>query len=147
MATVAAVYTIEPFKRTAEKIMKPEKYEKIKRPKPESKRVWASLTKEPEAIINEAFDEGLYRDSNQEKNWVALVDGNKTQLQLIKELSQHYKKDVTIILDLIHVIEYLWKAAFAFHTPTSKEAEDWVEKRILRIRDRKIEFCGFRNAP
>lgn len=101
MATVAAVYTIEPFKRTAEQIMKPEEYEKPQRPKPESKRVWANLTKEPEAIIKEAFDQGLYRDSNKQKTLLALVDGNKTQLRLLKELSQQYKKDVTIILDLI----------------------------------------------
>ena len=40
---------------------------------------------------------------------------------------------LTIILDIIHVIEYLWKAAFVFHSPTSQQAEDWVSACLLRI--------------
>jgi hypothetical protein len=30
---------------------------------------------------------------------------------------------VTLILDLFHVLEYLWAAAFAFHAAGSAEAE------------------------
>lgn len=36
-----------------------------------------------------------------------------------------------IILDFIHVLEYLWKAAYCFHPVTSKEAEEWVQARAL----------------
>ena len=42
MATVAAVYTINPFIRTAAQIINPKQAEGIKRPKPQAKRVWAS---------------------------------------------------------------------------------------------------------
>ena len=133
MATVAAVYTIKPFRRTASQIVNPQESQKIKAPRPESKRVWASLVKEPEQVISEAFDEALHRDPDRQKNWVALVDGNQTQLRLLKQLAQKHHIRLTIILDLIHVIEYLWKATFVFHSPSSQQAEDWESERLLRI--------------
>ena len=45
--------------------------------------MWASLQKEPKEVIGEIFDEALSRDPNQQKQWIALVDGNKTQLDLL----------------------------------------------------------------
>jgi hypothetical protein len=41
--------------------------------------------------------------------------------------------EVTIVLDFIHVLEYVWKAAFCFFTPGSEAAETWVMERALRI--------------
>jgi hypothetical protein len=40
---------------------------------------------------------------------------------------------VTLILDFIQVLEYLWKAAFCFHTEGSEAAEAWVAGRALQI--------------
>jgi hypothetical protein len=40
---------------------------------------------------------------------------------------------VTIVLDIIHVIEYLWKAAYVFHDDGTEEAERWVEQRLLAL--------------
>jgi hypothetical protein len=59
MATVASVYTINPFVRTAQQIVNPEEEDKknLKRPRPQGKRVWASLVKEPEQVLKEAFAE------------------------------------------------------------------------------------------
>lgn len=142
MATVAAVYTIKPFLRTAAQIVKPKESQDIKNPRHEAKRVWASLVKEPETIIAEAFDEALYRDPHQQKNWVALVDGNKTQLRLLKQLAQKHHIHLTIVLDLIHVIEYLWKAAFVFYSPSSQQTEDWVSERLLRILEGKSSLVA-----
>jgi hypothetical protein len=142
MATVAAVYTIEPFVRTAQQIVNPKEQENLKCPRPQGKRVWASLVKEPETIISEAFDEALNRAPNQQKNWVALVDGNKTQLRLLKQLARKHKIKLTIILDIIHVIEYLWKAAFVFSSPSSKQTEDWVSLRLLHILEGKSSLVA-----
>ena len=54
MATVAAVYTIEPFERTPEQvyanIMQRLRLVELKRPRPEHKRVWASLQREPKEV-------------------------------------------------------------------------------------------------
>jgi len=41
--------------------------------------------------------------------------------------------NVTLILDLLHVLEKLWKAAYVFHAEGSLEAELWVLDRTLRI--------------
>ncbi|AFZ04614.1 ISKra4-like element ISCasp3 family transposase [Calothrix sp. PCC 6303] len=139
MATVASVYTINPFVRTAQQIVNPEEEDKknLKRPRPQGKRVWASLVKEPEQVLKEAFDEALHRDPNHQKHFCALVDGNKTQLSLLNKFARQHNLKLTIVLDIIHVIEYLWKAAFAFYENTSKEAEAWVSKRLLLILEGK----------
>ena len=137
MATVAAVYTIEPFERKPEQVfanvMQRLRLVELKRPRPEQKRVWASLEKEPKEVIGEAFSEALRRDPKQKKQWVALVDGNKTQLDLLKHYAQKHSLEITIILDLMHVLSYLWKAAYAFFPEGSKESEEWVAKRFLRL--------------
>jgi len=38
-----------------------------------------------------------------------------------------------LILDLLHVLEKLWKAAYVFHAEGSLEAEQWVRLRAQRI--------------
>lgn len=137
MATVAAVYTIDPWVRTPQDIINKKESENQTAPKPVAKRVWASLEKEPETVMEEMFAEAICRDINKEKKWVALVDGNKTQLRLLQKLAKKEKIELTIILDLIHVIEYLWKAAYVFYAPSSQEAENWVTKQLGYILEGK----------
>ncbi len=137
MATVAAVYTIEPFERTPEQVeanlMGRLRLVKPQRPRPEQKRVWASLQKDPKEVIGEVFSEALGRDPNQQKQWIALVDGNKTQLDLLQQYAEKHSIQLTIILDLMHVLSYLWKAAHAFFQQGSKESEEWVQQRLLKL--------------
>ncbi len=61
------------------------------------------------------------------------INGNKTQLNLLNQLAQKQQISLTIILEIIHVIEDLWKAAFIFHSPSSPQAENWVSESWLRI--------------
>ena len=137
MATVAAVYTVKRFERTSEQvyanIMQRLRLVKPQRPRPEQKRVWASLQKEPKEVIGQVFDEALGRDLHQQKQWIALVDGNKTQLDLLQQYAQKYSLQLTIILDLMHVLSYLWKAAHAFFPQGSQESEEWVQQRLLKL--------------
>jgi hypothetical protein len=73
MATVASVYTINPFVRTAQQIVNPsDEDKKIKRPRPIGKRVWASLVKQPEIVISEAFDEGITSRPKQTKTFLCI---------------------------------------------------------------------------
>ena len=139
MATVASVYTIEPNIRTPEMILGGlQGADKApKRPKPVKKRVWASVSKTPQAVINEAFAEGLRRDPEHKKRWVAVVDGNKTQLTLLRKLATRYGVELTIVLDVIHVTEYLWKAARVFHAEADPKGEAWVDERLMRILEGK----------
>jgi hypothetical protein len=136
MSTVAAVYTIEPFIRTPEQIVRelaPVHEAPPPRPRPEDKRVWASVKHPPETIINQAFEEAERRDPKHSKEWIALVDGNETQLDFLRLAAKDYGVELVIILDLIHVLEYLWKAAWAFHFAGDAAAESWVGERLAEI--------------
>jgi hypothetical protein len=132
MATVAAVYTIAPFMRTAEELVdSSSSHLGPPRPRPEQKRVWASLEKEPEQVIEQALAEARHRDPNHKKTWVALVDGNKNQIRILKSKAKKNGLDLTIVVDLINVIEYLWDAARVFHPASGPELENCVRHRLL----------------
>lgn len=137
MATVAAVYTIAPCVRTPEEVARRlapvRAVDAARRPRPEHKRVWASLAHPPEAVLAEAFREAEARDPGRTKTWVAVVDGNKPQLACLQKLARQREIALTIVLDIIHVVEYLWKAALAFHAEGSPDLEAWVTARLLQI--------------
>lgn len=135
MASVAAVYTIEPFVRTPEDILAP--VEKVSqeapRPRPQHKRVWASLERTPEEVITAMFDEAEHRDPQRQKTWVALVDGNLTQLEILLKVADKRRVALRILVDFIHVAQYVWKAASAFY-PADREKQDaWTLPRLLEI--------------
>jgi hypothetical protein len=138
MATVAAVYTVPPYVRTPEQVLEAVARTQAERPdpsrpRPERKRVWASVEQEPDDVLVEAFREALDRDQTGEKQWVAVVDGNETQIGILEQLAEAHGIELTIILDLFHVLEYLWKAAHAFASEGSAALEKWVLERVLEI--------------
>jgi hypothetical protein len=138
MAQVAAVYSIAPFPRTPQDIvheLRPvqDVAAKKQRPKPVNKRVWSSIAKEPMEVVREAFREAKQRDPERRRPWVVLVDGNEAQLQLVYLAAAEVGVEVTVILDVIHVLEYLWKAAYCFHKDGTPEAEGWVTKRLMML--------------
>jgi hypothetical protein len=138
MAEVAAVYAIEPHVRVPEDIVRDlrpvQDVESSKRrPKPSGKRVWASVERDAERVIEEAFEEASRRDPERKRRWVVLVDGQEGQLSLIETVAARMGVQVTIVLDIIHVLEYLWRAAYCFHPDGSHEAEQWVQKRLLML--------------
>ncbi len=143
MALVAAVFTVATWLRTPDDVIAGlrsvrgvEPADRPPRPRPEHKRVWASIERPAEQVIREAFDEGLTRDPNLAKRWVVVVDGQKSQLQRIQKEAKRRGIELTIVLDFIHVLEYLWKAARVFNAEASPEAEEWVLERLRRI------LCG-----
>jgi hypothetical protein len=136
MGTVAAVYTMAPFVRTPEEIVRELQplHEPVpKWPRPEEKRVWASVEQAPPEVIDQAFAEAARRDPKHAKQWVALVDGNPTQLKLVQVAAADYGVELVIILDLIHVLEYLWKAAWVLHGEGDPAAEAWVSTHLKEI--------------
>jgi hypothetical protein len=90
--------------------------------------VWASLLKGKTAVIQEVAEEMARRDPSQSLTRLALTDGERAlQIRVEKKLN------VTLILDLMHVLEKLWKAAYVFHAEGSLEADLWVLDRTLQI--------------
>src|SRR5262249_9813119 len=136
MATVATVYTIAPWVRTPADILRELQSAPLAAtacPRPEAKRVWASVAQPMADVIRQAFEEARRRDPQHTKQWVALVDGNPTQLGLLSEMATEYNVELRIELDLIHVLEYVWKAAKAFHPLAPLEAETWVTARLEEL--------------
>ena len=134
MATVAAVHDIEAHKRSAEEVMGlcPDEGPSS-RPRATNKRVWASVEREQEDVIGDMFEEALRRDPEMKRSWAILVDGGEKQLDLVLGCIRRYRPDVSLILDFIHVLEYLWKAAYSFHCVGTVESENWVAERALKI--------------
>jgi hypothetical protein len=139
MAQVATVYSIAPFTRTPGDIvhtLRDASELDTRRPRPTDKRVWASVEKSCRAVIREAFDEALRRDPEQKRRWVVLVDGEPKQLRAVKAEARRAGVQVTILADLIHVIEYIWSAARALFGGSNSKAEKWVADRLLAL------LCG-----
>jgi len=135
MAQVAAVYTAQPHVRSAESIMKLKKDDNLvpfKAPI-RNKRVWASVEREAEAVIHEAFLEALQRDPLQKREWVVLIDGLPHQIKLINKVMKALKVKATIVMDFIHVLEYLWKAAWCIYEKGDALVEDWIAKQAVKI--------------
>lgn len=136
MAQVAAVYTIAPFVRTPEQIvgeLRDELHAVVKRPRPEEKRLWASLVDDPIEVMDDMFAEALRRDPKLKKRWLGLVDGNADQIACFEKLAEAYGVELTIILDFIHVASYVWKAGFALLGRENGEAAEWVRERLGEI--------------
>lgn len=142
MATVAAVYTVAPVVRSAEEVMRgltgvgpvqDAAAPKPPRPRPRDKRVWASLEKDPQEVVTEVFEEAMRRDPQRQQRWVTLVDGDPTQLRRLRQHIGRLGLAVTIVLDIVHVAQYLWAAALAFCVEGSRERELWVAERLVEI--------------
>lgn len=137
MATVAAIYEVDPYPRTAEQIMGLDKTETL-RPKVRNKRVWASLRQSPDAVIEALFAEAQRRDPRHERTWLVLVDGQETQLKDVGAAIARHRADTVVIQDFVHALEYLWKAAYCFYADGSEEAEAWVMEHALALLDGKV---------
>jgi hypothetical protein len=132
MATVASVYSTPSYIRQPTDIIGEER-DPPKRPAIVNKRVWASVRHDAKTVINSAFEEAAKRDPLHQRDWVVLIDGELHQLEYIQAAARQEKVDITAVLDFIHVLEYVWKAALCFFNSGSDEAENWVRERALRI--------------
>ena len=133
-ATVAAVFAKAPFVRTPQMIIDSlfpagvKAASKQPAPKPEHKRVWVSLQKSKSDLIEEVRQEVLRRDPGGLMTLVALTDGERAfQKRVVKSMK------VTLILDLIHVLERVWTAAHVFQPEGSAEAEVYAKLMASRI--------------
>jgi hypothetical protein len=137
MAQVAAVYDIAPFVRrpvdVAFDIKRLPDEARPQRPRPSNKRVWASVKNDGRTVIEDAFAEALARDPQQERRWAVLIDGAEAQLANVLAAAEKFGVKVTVILDVIHVVERLWRASLSFHAEGTTAAEEWVAERFLAV--------------
>lgn len=139
MACVGGVYTIEPFVRTAEDVVDEVLRDQCKpdRPAPCHKQLRAELTREIDGVEVNAkarifswFAEQMKARNPKDRKLAACVmDGERALWRMLGAMVP----GVLCILDLFHVLEYLWQAAHCFHPENSPQAKTFVTDRLLRL--------------
>jgi hypothetical protein len=99
----------------------------------QNKRGWASGERDAKDVIDELFEEALRRDPQQDRQWVVVVDGEPHQLARIQAAARRHEVSVTIVVDFIHGLEYLWDAARGLYPGDAAAAEAWVQARALKV--------------
>ena len=118
MATVTAVYDAVPVPRTAADVLPATGTERAARrpgPRATGRTVDASLQHTTAEMVTTMFDRAAARDPGHRRRWIVLVDGANHQLDCIQQEAGARRVDVDIVVDFIHVLEYLWKAAEDLH--------------------------------
>lgn len=151
MAVVGSVYTVAPYERNAEDVLRalfrhrsndpPPKPDK--RPKPQNKRVRASLRRD-EADTTELSMEDIFgwlgkevqqRNPLGQNDVVVLMDGQKSLWTSAEQYIEGAVNGIKVvpILDLLHASSYAWSAAHLFHPKDSPAALNFAKDRIGRI--------------
>jgi hypothetical protein len=136
MAETGCVYDARPAPRTPEQIMNPGQDTAARRDGPRqavNRRYFIDIAADRAHTISTIFDEAQRRDPVTARTWIALIDGDNHQISLFRAQAADRGVTVTILIDFIHVLEYLWKAAWCFHAPRDPAIEDWVRAQALDI--------------
>jgi hypothetical protein len=142
MATLGVVYDAEPAPRRAHDVIcvpaataegRSDQRRSRIGPKAQAKWLTGSVTADSEQVIAAVFDQATQRDPSHRRTWVVLVDGARHQLDLVRAEASRRGVTVHILIDLIHVLEYLWKAAWCLHADGDPHAEAWVATHAISI--------------
>jgi hypothetical protein len=140
-AVVTAIYTIEPYDRTPQEVAdalvrhpardeeaQSTDYSRVKRPTPVGKEVRATLDGK-DVAFERLTRRVAQREGEHIQHRVALTDGAESlQRQVTDRLSTF-----TLILDIIHAVEYLWQAVNALLGEKNPDRTAWVEEHLLLI--------------
>jgi len=130
-AIAIALYTIEPYQRTAREVVNA-LFKKTAppnpRPVPRHKQVLASLQGKQRTVARLAVW-AARRSGEHIREQVALTDGAASLQNQIRAKLPGF----TLVLDMIHVDEYLWKAGAAIYGETDPRRALWVETHLLNI--------------
>jgi hypothetical protein len=142
MATLGVVYDATPAPRRAHDVIcvpaataEGRSGQRPRRigPKAQAKWLTGSITQSSEQVIKAVFDQAEQRDPTHRRTWVVLVDGARHQLDLVGAEAARRGVRVHILIDLIHVMEYLWKAAWCLHADGDPHTEAWVATHAISI--------------
>lgn len=137
MAIVTANWGQERQVRTVEQVLanldRQPGTKKPRGPRPHDKRVNASIQKSQAQGISEMFDEMQRRDPERQRKAVVLLDGEGRQLKQVERQAESRGLTITIILDLIHVIHYLWLASNTLCDKNATQTEALVRTYLARL--------------
>lgn len=134
MAEVGALYDVAPVVRSPSDIIgRQDGAPRPPAPKACNKWLTASVAANTATVIGSIFDQAQLRDPEHQRTRVALVDGARHQIDCINAEAKRRHIDVHILIDLVHVIEYIWAAAWSFFDEGDQAAEAWVAVKALAV--------------
>lgn len=146
-AIVGVSYTIDPKVRTATEVAENLVYhEKVKKKKggtrspqirAQNPRRIASLERSKEDVMREIIEDAKTRNPDN-KPLVAVMDGALGLWNLLTALLMGV--NWIGILDVIHVVEYLWKVANALYGERSIEGKKWVYDHLVAILQGRVGY-------
>ena len=142
MAETGAVFDVavpDGPPRTPEQVMRPDPGSGKKPQRAQNRWYACDITAGRDVTIGKIFAEADRRDPDHRRTWIALVDGDNYQLGLIQAAAAARGITLAVVIDLIHVLEYLWKAAWCFHAPRDPAMEDWVIAQALDILHGRVQ--------
>jgi hypothetical protein len=151
MALVTAVWEQEPHRRTPQDIIdnlrpasdpqacKRKKARKARAPRPQGKRLVASVEKSQTEGIAEMFEELDRRDLLRTRSVVMLIDGEENQKRAILEEECRRERRLVLVLDIIHVLSYLWRAGFALCGKNATKTDVWVTRFLKKLLTGPVE--------
>ncbi|MBG0814646.1 ISKra4 family transposase [Planomonospora sp. ID82291] len=144
MATLGVVYDAAPAPRRPHDVIAVpggRSGDRPARPGPKARGKWlcASVSADPGEVIAKVFDQAEARDPLHARTWVVLIDGARHQMDLIHTEAGRRGVRINVVIDVIHVLEYLWKAAWCLHAGGDPAAEDWVATHALSVLAGRVE--------
>jgi hypothetical protein len=137
MAVVTALYDAAPAIRAPADILPTGAAERVARrpgPKARNRELNASVADSTIPMTTRLFDRAQQRDPQHQRRWIVLVDGNNHQIDRIHAEAHAHGVQVNTIVDFVHVLEYLWKAAEDLH-PTQPGRAGFVARTARDLLD------------
>src|SRR5215475_2367853 len=101
-------------------------------PRAQQVRRVASLGRTKQAVMKCIKADAERRDPQHRKPLVVLLDGALGLWRLAPQLFRPWKR-VTCVLDILHVVGYLWSAANALFGEASHAGKRWVQQKLTEI--------------
>lgn len=121
------------YPEQARKKREEKKEEGIKTPaiRASNVRRLASLERSKREVMDEIISDAKRRDADNKRPWVVVMDGALCLWNIVTSVL--IGMNWVGILDIIHVVEYLWKVGNAINGEKTPEAKKWVYKHLLSI--------------
>ena len=108
-------------------------------PRAQQVRRVASLGRTKPQVMERIKADAERRDPQHRKPLVILLDGALGLWRLAPQLFKPWKR-VTCVLDLLHVVGYLWSAANALFGETSQASTRWVQQKLTAMLRSRVGY-------
>jgi hypothetical protein len=143
-AMVGVSDTVDPHVRRAEEVAKrllsPEdEHQAVKQaneptvivPKAQQIRRLASLEQSKQDVVQELARDATVRDPTHRRPWVVVMDGALGLWAVVASVLTGI--EYVGVLDIIHVLEYLWKVGNALYGEGTEAARTWVYDHLIAL--------------